>query len=945
MFTSTFRICLIFTASLVGFGSTQIHAAGIAVPIQTESDEEAFLIRRIAEFWKDGDFRIVKMQIVDFLDKYPESSLKDYFLGILGDIYLQEDRYAQALDNYQQIQDPYVIKKTLLNKLQCHYELDQYEELTEDARPYLLSHAPEIQDRKDELYFLMGEALFRQALKEEESQYKFDLAQEALGYYENLPSQQYKEIASFAVAEICAMLGQHEKAAHSYKELAENHPEMKEDLLFQVGSLEAHFNKLGAVETFRRVQELDGKRADEAAFNVLVLLYQTEEYEEVISSYEKISQRIPEKHLPTFHFIVGKSFFSVGNYKNAINPLKEYIASTYLPSDELKNALLIQMTCAHQTSDEALFSTSFEKLNALFPKDQEIPKALFMHAMILKEQGAIAEADEKLRIIKEEYQDFEDQESFLFEYGLLAHQNERWEESYDTFKAYIAQYDESSRVDAAWKLFLSSSINLYKEEREDYPKPLFFADLEKVLAYSAFLSSDEMKDYALLYAKTAYELDHYSKALHCLQDHIFTVLEDGEKTDTLAEAHFIAGLCHAETGSDPSAFCMHLEEAMLLKPDLYDSPPTHLQLFNAYISLAGYGESREVPATGEQQKEFINHAAEHLQEAISKGADIVKEENLLWLANHYYEKVTETDASLQKELHPEVANAADHARTHYEHVLFSNNQLVGLKADNLHLENEVVKLAKLYEYQNEHQEKLTLIKQLLQQQSEKPELNWSSQKEVLYELATVYDALGDKEKAFETYSFIHASANHFPAPLANQATLAAARLQFELLEDDLRKESNEEVLAVLNHLKELQIRKNVSCEPTHLEAALEYAKIRAILSDPKERDSRYLFFLNRIKDDFNSQEDLVTQDYLVTLSRDAEKKHLFESYMKFIDAEKTRLEAKKLYEQNRLVEMEELHEGALSLYSKIKNDPSTPRDLYGRIAISVQEINALNAYP
>lgn len=42
--------------------------------------------------------------------------------------------------------------------------------------------------------------------------------------------------------------------------------------------------------------------------------------------------------------------------------------------------------------------------------------------------------------------------------------------------------------------------------------------------------------------------------------------------------------------------------------------------------------------------------------------------------------------------------------------------------------------------------------------------------------------------------------------------------------------------------------------------------------------------------------------------------------------------------------MEELHENALALYSEIKNNPNTPRDLYDRIGGSVEEINALNAY-
>ena len=81
MFNSTFRICLILSVSLLTFAFPKGEAKEPVKTTQTESDEEAFLIRRIAEFWKDGDFAIVKTQIVDFLDKYPESSLKNYFLG------------------------------------------------------------------------------------------------------------------------------------------------------------------------------------------------------------------------------------------------------------------------------------------------------------------------------------------------------------------------------------------------------------------------------------------------------------------------------------------------------------------------------------------------------------------------------------------------------------------------------------------------------------------------------------------------------------------------------------------------------------------------------------------------------------------------------------------------------------------------------------------------
>ncbi len=949
MFNSTFRICLILSVSLLTFAFPKAGAKEPVKTTQTESDEEAFLIRRIAEFWKDGDFAIVKTQIIGFLDKYPESSLKNYFLGILGDIYLQENNYQHALTTYQMVGDPSVSEKTLLNKLQCYYELDMYSELAKDGRPYLSSKTAEIQDRKEELYFLMGEALFRQALQSETSQKKAEFAQEARGYYESLPQGQYSEISEFALAEIHAMLGDYKKGAAAYSELAEKHSDMQEDLLFQVASLEAKYNKLGAAETFRKVKEMGGNRSNEAAFNLMTLLFQNEEYEEVIGRYEKIAPTISEEYLPTFNFIVGKSYFSLGHYQSAVDPLQKYIDSTYIPSEQLKNALLIQMTCAHQTSNEVLFSGAFDKLDSLFPEDQEIPKALFMHAMILKEQGAISKADEKLKMIKDTYVEFDNQESFIFEYGLLAHQNERWQESYESFKVYVIDFKNSSRIDAAWKLFLSSSLNLYKHggEESNYSKSNFYTDLQAVLEHSDCLNDAEMKDYSLLYAKISYELDYYSDALHCLQDHIFTKIDVEDDPLTLSEAHFIAGLCHAETGSDNSAFCMHLEQAMTINPDLYDSPSTHLRLYNAYISLAGYGEGAEVSSDGQQQQEFIDHAAEHLEEATSRGEMAIKEENRLWLANHYYQSVQNYYAGhwkAQNTPHPEVTSAIDRASSHYQSLLLSNNNLIELSAENLHLENEVIKLAKLLAYQDSHEQKLALLKQLLQQQSEKTELNWVSQKDALFELATVYDSLGEKEKAYETYSFIHATANHFSTAIANHATLEAARLHFELLEDGLRIESNEEVLSILNDLKELQIRKNASSEPTHLEAALEYAKIRSLISNRVEQDNRYLFFLNRIKDDFTSQEDLVTQDYLVNLNRDATKKQIFDSYMKFIDAEKLRLEAKSLYQQELLGEMKEFHENALTLYSEIKNDPNTPRDLYDRISGSIQEINALNAY-
>lgn len=66
MFKSKYRNCFILGASLFSLIAVQATAKESVKSTQVQSDEEAFLIRRIAEFWKDGDFAIVKTQIVDF---------------------------------------------------------------------------------------------------------------------------------------------------------------------------------------------------------------------------------------------------------------------------------------------------------------------------------------------------------------------------------------------------------------------------------------------------------------------------------------------------------------------------------------------------------------------------------------------------------------------------------------------------------------------------------------------------------------------------------------------------------------------------------------------------------------------------------------------------------------------------------------------------------------
>jgi len=925
MFISILRIGFIVSLCLVNLFTVHLVAN------ETElSDEEAFLIRRIADFWKDGEYQIVQRQINTFLQKYPQSKLKDFFLGILGDIHLQDSEYKDALAYYQDIKDPTIIEKTILNKLQCYYELDQFSLLAQEGLPLLSNTSNVIEERKEELYFLMGEALFRQAIQEQNSHTQHFM-QRARKYYKKLHSSQYVEIVDFALAEIAKLLDEYEPAANAYTSLAEKYPAQREDLLFQAASLEAKYDTKKAIETFRMVKEIDGKHAKESAFNLIVLLFQNEEYKEILSVHEEYIAQISEKQRPVFHLIIGKSFFAEEDYQNTCKFLHDYINATSTPSNQLKNALFIQMTSAHQSHDEKAFTLAFEKFTSLFPNDEELPKALFIDAMILKEGGDSKCADEKLRAIKEQYSSFANQEHFLFEYGLSAHQNERWEESYNTFKSYINLYPESSRIGASWKIFLSSFLHLYNHvngESNDYDKAIFFIDLKNVLNHAQYFTVDEIHNYTLLYAKVAYELEYYNDALLSIQGDDFIKALEETDPQALAEAHFIASLCYAALQTDNRALCHHLKLAMTLNPDLYDSSTTHIQLYNAYLSFVDEDL---------QQQEFIDHAAYHLQQAFLKGG-VIKKENRLWLANYYYQRVEEYFNALpekQRSINYDVFHAIECANTHYQALFYPNNHLILLKKEDLHIEHEILKLARLLDYQQAYGQKLSLLQELLIQQSKHREWNWVSQKQALYELANTYCILKQREKALETYIFVNAQTQYLPPSLANKTFLEAARLHFSLLEPN---EINEEVVTILNNLKGLQIRKNASSEPIHLEAGLEYAKIGAQITPLEERDTRYLFLLDRMKEDFTSQNDPNTQDYLVHINKKKDRKQMFDAYMYFIDAEKMRIKAQHMRQQENFDEMEELHERARSLYNEVRNNPNAPPALLTRAINSIQEI-------
>lgn len=905
------------------------------------NDEEAFFVRRIAEFWKDGDFLIVKKQVEEFLDLYPNSSLADYFWGILGDLNLQEHQTQAALDCYSNITKDLIKQKVIINKLHCYYELGEYEQIVDEGLPYLSVNSKEFQQRKHELHFLIAEGLFRKALSmEEKNTQRQELVSKARPLYENLAETPYDEVSKFALAETHRILENYQLAADLFLDLAQTHPKEREELLFQAASMHSKFDEKQAIDTFTEVIQLGGSKQGQALYNRFVLLFQTGAYRSVIADYEELENKDNPYFDATFDYIVGKSYYSLEQYQESIRFLDKFIASQNDSSEQLKNALMLKMSSAQQIGETNQLAQALEKFKEAFPADRQLPNALFMYAVQLKRTNALEEAGQIFAEIEEKYPDFTSQESYLFESGFLAHQNKQWERSYETMNDFLQRYPESLYREQALKVQFSSALHMVENADSSYTKQMFLSDLREVLNEQDLFSSEEETQYQLLYAKTLYELGKYRDSYDYLMNSLMNSLDESDGKN-IAQAYYLAALNLFEEQSDHKLFCSHLEHALKLDPDTFDCGTTHLHLFNGFTITAENIEASD------QKKALYQKAAMHLDRALEHQDQEILVENKLWLANHYYFQIKNyIDENWSHSLHDDEALSAlaDRSVELFETVLLEDNRVKTITEDTLFLEPEALKLAELYEWKNQKQEKLNVVASLLEQQSAHEEYEWTFKRHTLFELAKTYKEMNDREKALETFNYISTFTTNLPTQLSCNAALEVASLKFSLLSQREKEEKSDSLIGVLNQLKELQIRKNPHSEPVHLESALEYAAIRSDLSSEQEKAERSVFFLERIKDDYSLKSETLPKEYLAALESSAQVKEIYHAYMLFIDAEIARQTAQMRKKEENFNEMEEYNERALALLNELKLHPHLPKQLVSRIDRSVDAINSSNTY-
>jgi len=869
------------------------------------STQEAFFLRRMTEFWKDRDFALVKKQIQEFLAAHSQSSIHDNLHAILGDILYQEQDYKKALELYEKIADAPLQQKTIVRKSQCLYLLGHYDTVITNITALLNDESKNIES-KEELHFLLADSLFRklQSIADPTQQKELSLQAKPLllGLYET----GYKEKVLLPLAEVHRILEENPQASVIYTILAEKIPDKKEEILFQVASLQLTFNKDKAIETYQQIVDLGLSKAPEAAYNELLLLFQENRFSDLVRRAATLSSHLPSDKKPLFDFCLGRSHFKLEAFADAISYFEKYIQEESESTPYKRAAFLTLITCSQKIQDPALFDRTLEQFLVAFPHDDEAGKALLLHAQAALQNGNADQATADLGRLLLEFPQLPEKETLLYDHALLLSKIQKWGDSRDAFLAFLKEFPQTPHFNLIWSSIVHCSVQELKGASADdllAKKTQLATDLLQALTQPNLFTPEEQSNYHFLTGQLLFDLQSFQESLGELSS--FTAQYPDHPS--IPQALLLQAHIHRELKSTPDVFAEAAEKALAAATDLENKTALRLQLFNTYLTTKEYDK-----------------AAHHLYQCHMIDDVAVQQENQLWLAHYYFEGAKQGNADHETRavsLFQKILKTDDNFAIHFDPA-------------QTYLEPEAMKFAELLQPAAKKQ-LLSSLRDMQAQNSSEP---WKLERQTLFELGKLYLSLNETDNALKAFDELVAGADAAPSYILNAALLEKSRLLLSRCPECERNESNPTVTQVLLTLKDLQIQKKLTCEPLHLEAALEYADIRTQLASPEARRESAIFFLNRIKDDFNGKTDAVSQEYHEARLRFPEKDLLFQNYMKCIEAEIFCIEAQLAKEQNDLEKAKRSEEVALALLQEVLQDNHITPFLKNRAELNLKAI-------
>lgn len=834
-------------------------------PVQPPS-QDVPLLKRIRDYWKEGDFSLAKKQISLYLENNPNGDLNEELHLLLGDLYLQEGNFDSSLQEYSFIKKIELQDQSFYNKALCLYETKNYKELlnlteTLSSQKQLSAH------QAQSIRYLC-------ALSLQESNDP-SVFHKAVALFESCKDTSFHAQALPSLISLYLSRDDNEKAIQCYLALAKIDPEQAPDLIFQAALLQAPINPSSALTLFQNVLFSSSIHKSSAAYNILILLYQTERFKELTLAYEETSSLFSPKEQEEASYLTGKSFYHLQEHEKAIPYLVLATENTNFSKDIQIEAGLMALTAANNLKNKDLYKKIWDTITPLSLKEHTQIKVHLTYLDLLKtgqDNDALAKACQQFILQFPNYNELMPVELSLIQ-GLYG--SKQWEAAKTALTAFIATYPNSFSSE-----LIRLQIDCYSKllESNPYYRKEWINTVQSALQIPNLLTSSEKEHYFLELAKNVFLEDQFSEALYITQEFI----TEFPSSSFLEDAQLIQTLCYLSDPESHLLFALHAEKFLESHSQNAQCPGLRVHLFNAYLKQAS---SVEEPL----KTELLDKAANHLYIAYDQKEHKIQKENIQWLADYYY----------QKPCFPKAISLFE--------TLLQDQTLEGQTEDN------VYKLSTLFSKSADLEKKALLLEGWI---TNKTSLQTPVQKQLIFELAGTYKALNNSEKALELYDLLILSSNH--SRIGAESTLERCRILFGRLKEEEKTESNPLCMEILHLLKDLENQKNINSEPLHLEAALEYVEYKSsLIKDPSLRlqKKRDLFELcQKNFESFYEPTDLETH------------KDLFFPYTQFIQAQLLLCNP----------DLAENKDHSILLLQKLQENPLTPAFLQNRIKISLE---------
>lgn len=884
--------------------------------VDIQNQEEALSLRRIAQFYEEKAYDIVFQQGDEFLKEFPKSSYVDDINTLLGDLSVEKKDYGKALFFYEKIVDEKKKLSTFFNKLECLYQTHSYDRLVNLCASFLDNGKETDRKEREKITYILAVSLYEKLKDIKDPKEKQQLAVKSISYFEELVQTDYKMVAKEHLAFLYGLINNNQRASELYIELARLTPSRKEEYLFTSASHQRKYDKNLALTTYAQLTHLEGKLSKEAAYNRLLLLFETQKYSEILLAKDQILKLIPDDKKPLFHFFIGRSYFALEDYKRAKEHLKEFVDQAAPNSTNLELSLLSLVECAEKMVDISLLDETIEKLNSCFPKSKSLANAIFVRGLLHKQEKNYKSAGKDFESIIKNEIPFDDQQALSFEYGHLLILSKNYGRARSFFEKHIKSYPNDPKSALVWNYFLFTSLKEAEQEPLDKTalKMQLKNDLTSILQKKEMLSDGEQAEYLFLLGKTNYALKQYQESITLFKSY----LDKYSSYPNTPKAHLFLAYAYKEKENDLNLFCYHAEKALSYGKKFKDQAEIHLSLYNAYYEFSKRQEKLNIDP--------IEKAAEHLYFLFCLDQKKVSQENQLWLGSYYHDKVKKTP---QGELHYLLALRAQKV---YENALQEyQNKDFALSSNNMYLEPHFLRLSEIYHIQKKKEKEIEVLSFLNTgyERASDSNLDWSCQDKALFSLASLLKEEGKISLAIPLYEKVAKKQSR--SVLAPISSFEAAKLQLNRMENSVADLSDPHVASIITELKNLTIKRSLETEPIHLEAGLELIDIQCKLDKSDNKVQKQLFLLSRMKEDFLSEQDIIGKDYRVLRKKLPQKEKLFQAYLKLIDAKILLCKAK-------IEDKQELTNEATKLLNELKKEKEYSSYLENRVLKNLEKL-------